>query len=219
VSRRTVLANAVIATVFAGLALFYVDAVRDRILPPMYDEAGSFGRIDPRPGWVDTGIDIRDGRPIGIVASGKVSTPRLVHDTASERNKPHDVGPEGAQMAEARLPDWREVDEYPAFALLGRVDGGRPFLVGRSAEIKMPGRLELKINCLVWDKALAEPPGTVRRRRREGRLTDDERAHLRLIRGFFGYRTWEIGAARPQSPHLPLTAVEITQFYDRAPGK
>lgn len=216
--KKVAAANAVLLLIFAAFVLLYFDRVRERIFPPMFDDARSFGRVDPRPGWVDTGIDIQEGRPIGIIVSGKVSTPRLTHDTGSERNKPRDVGPEGAQVREELIPAWRELDDFPAFALLGRVNGGKPFLVARSTEVALPGRLELKINCPLWDKTFRnEPePGAMEPRRRKGPLTDEEWKHLRGVRGFFAYRTWVLGNPRASQPHLPLTGVEITAKYGDA---
>jgi hypothetical protein len=178
----------------------------------MYDDAGSFSRVDPRPGWIDTGITVQEHRPIGIVVGGRVSTPRLINATASEPNKPYEVGPEGAGVKEVLIPDWREVDAFPAFALLGRVAGGEPFLVGRRANVAMPGRLELKINCPLWDKSVTDDPATVKRRRRNP-LTEKELANLRLIQGFYAYRTWDLATPAPRAPHLPLTAAEITAMY------
>ena len=207
-------ANIVILILFATMVLFYFDEVRERLLPPMYDDASSFSRVEPRPGWTDTGIIVRENRPVAVIASGKISTPRLTHSTASVRNKPFEIGPEGADLREELLPDWREEDDFPAFALLGRVNGGKPFLVGRGLRITTSGRLELKINCLLWDKSILDAPGTSRRRRK-GPLTAQEVTNLRLIRGFFAYRTWELGSQAPQEPHLPGTASEITKIYAR----
>jgi hypothetical protein len=204
--------NAVLAIVFTALVMFYFDSVRERLFPPMYDDAGSFSRVDPRPGWIDTGITVQEHRPIGIVANGRVSTPRLTIATATDPNKPYEVGPEGAGVKEAVIPDWREVDAFPAFALLGRVAGGKPFLVGRRANVTTPGKLELKINCPLWDKSVVDDPGTVNRRRRNP-LTEKELANLRLISGFFAYRTWDLTTQPPRAPHLPISAAEITQMY------
>jgi hypothetical protein len=205
--------NAVIAFAFGVLALLYLDVVRERILPPMYDEASSFSRVDPRPGWTDTGIVIQPNRPVGIVAAGKVSTPRLAHATDGDPNRAYEIGPEGADVPEERIPDWRELDEFPAFALVGRVSGSMPFLIARGATVTTPGRLELKINCPLWDKSVLDDPGTVKRRRRSP-LSQKELDHLRVMRGFFAYRTWEVSTAAPRVPHLPLTAAEITRMYD-----
>jgi hypothetical protein len=204
--------NAVLAIVFTLLVLFYFESVRERLLPPMYDEAASFSRVDPQPGWMDTGIVVEAHRPIGIVASGRVSTPRLINGAGSEPNKPYEVGPDGADVEERRILDWRELDAFRAFALVGRVAGGQPFLVGRRATVTMPGRLELKINCPLWDKSILDDPGTVKRRRRSP-LTGKELANLHLIRGFFAYRTWDLAMPAPRAPHLPLSAAEIAVKY------
>jgi hypothetical protein len=64
----------------------------------------------------------------------------------------------------------------------------------------------------LWDKQIQDNPGTVRLRRRNP-LTARELEHLRLIRGFFAYRTWDVAGSAPRAPRLPLTAAEITQRY------
>lgn len=210
-------ANAIMVLLFAMIVLLQFDTIRDRFFPPMYDDARSFSRVDPQPGWIDTGITITESQPIGIIASGRIATPRLTHTTAGQDNKTYDVGPEGAQIPEDRIPDWREEDNFRAFALLGRVNGGKPFLVGRTKEVAVPGKLELKVNCLLWDKAVRYEPGTIKPRRRRGPLTAGEVTHLRMIRGFFAYRTWQLGTdAPPREPHLPKTAAEISKRYGAA---
>jgi hypothetical protein len=204
--------NVVLVVVFAAMVLVYVEPVRERLMPPLYDDLRSFSRIEPRPGWTDTGIVVRENEPIGIVASGRVSTPRLKRAIAADPDKPFDVGPDGADVPEAQIPDWRELDRFPAFALVGRIDGGKPFLVGRRTVISTAGRLELKINCPLWDKRVLDEPDMVGRRRRSP-LSATELEHLRMIRGFFGYRTWRLGTAEPRAPHLPPTATEIAARY------
>jgi hypothetical protein len=204
--------NAVIGFVFAALMLFYFPTIRERLLPPMYDEKNSFSRVDPRPGWVDTGIVIHEGRPIGIVVSGKVSTPRLTHATPTNAHKLDQIGPDGADVKEELIYAWRELDEFPAFSLVGRVDAGTPFLVGERAKIATPGRLELKINCPLWDKSVPGEPGTAKKRRRSP-LSAKEVESLRSVRGFFAYRTWDLQSSPPRAPHVPLTPADMTQMY------
>ena len=210
-------ANAIIVLVFAMIVLLQFDTIRSRFFPPMYDDPGSFSRVDPQPGWIDTGIAITERQPIGIIVSGRVATPRLTHTTAGKDDKTYNVGPEGAEIREDLIPDWREVDDFRAFALLGRVNGGKPFLVGRTKEVALPGKLELKINCLLWDKAVRYEPGTIQPRRRRGPLTAGEVTHLRMVRGFFAYRTWHLGTdAPPRGPHIPENAAEISRRYGTA---
>jgi hypothetical protein len=204
--------NAIIGFVFVALVLFYFPAIHERLLPPMYDEKSSFSRVDPRPGWLDTGIVIHEGRPIGIIVSGTVSTPRLTHATPTNDHKLDQIGPAGSELKEELIYAWRELDEFPAFALVGRVDGGKPFLVGERAKIAIPGRLELKINCPLWDKSVLDEPGTVKKRRRSP-LSSKELENLRSLRGFFAYRTWDLQSPPPRAPRLPLTASRITQMY------
>lgn len=204
--------NAVIGFVFAALVLFYFPAVHERLLPPMYDEQSTFFRVDPRPGWLDTGIVIADGRPIGIVVSGTVSTPRLTHATPTNAHKLDQIGPAGSEVKEELIYAWRELDQFPAFSLVGRVDAGKPFLVGERAKIVTPGRLELKINCPLWDKSVLDDPGTVKKRRRSP-LTAKELENLRSVRGFFAYRIWDLQSPAPRAPRVPLTAARMTQMY------
>jgi hypothetical protein len=204
--------NVIIGFVFAALVLLYFPTIRERLLPAMYDEKDSFSRIDPRPGWLYTGIVIHEGRPIVIVASGEVSTPRLTRATPTNPHRAVQIRPEGADLKEDLIYAWREIDEFPAFALVGRVDTGKPFLVGERATIATPGRLELKIDCPLWDKSVLDDPGTVKKRRRSP-LSAKELENLRSIRGFFAYRTSDLQSPAPQPPHLPLTADRITQMY------
>src|SRR5262249_16927764 len=145
-------ANVVILLVIAALGLLSIDKIGERLVPPLYDEASSFIRVDPKPGWIATPIVLEQNRPIGIVAGGPVSTPRRKRATRREGERPRQVGPAGANVPEQQIADWREENDFPAFALLGRLDGGAPFLVGAASEVRTPGRLDLKINCPLWDK-------------------------------------------------------------------
>src|SRR5438270_12287711 len=88
-------ANVIILFLIAALALLSIDRVAERLIPAMYDDASSFVRVDPKPGWIGTPIAIDQGRPIGIVASGRVSTPRLTRSTPTGA-RPRQVGPDVA---------------------------------------------------------------------------------------------------------------------------
>jgi hypothetical protein len=209
-------ANIVILLVIAALALLSIDRVAERLVPPLYDEAGSFVRIDPVPGWTATPITIEADRPIGIVASGRVSTPRLTRPTMTGSG-PRQVGPDGANVPEQEIADWREESDFRAFALLGRVDGGAPFLVGTVREVRTPGRLELKINCPLWDKTRTPRSGTIAVPFVKRPLTEQELSNLRRLQGFFAVRTWILGTPPAATPHLPRTAAEISARYDRTP--
>ena len=70
-------ANVVIFLLIAALGVLSIDKVAERFGRMLYDDASSFIRVDPKPGWVATPIIVEQNRPIGIVASGRVSTPRL----------------------------------------------------------------------------------------------------------------------------------------------
>jgi hypothetical protein len=205
-------ANVVILIVIGVLALLSVGRVAERLVPSLYDEPSSFVRVDPRPGWLATSIVIQQDRPIGIVASGRVATPRLM--TASVTgDRPRPIGPRGALVPERQLADWREENDFPAFALLGRVDGGAPFMVGLAGEVRTPGRLELKINCPLWDKTRSPRSGTITAPFLKRPMTEQELANLRLIQGFFAVRTWVLGSPPAAIPHLPRTAADISAHY------
>jgi hypothetical protein len=216
VSRRVWRANVVILLLIAALALLSIDRVAERLIPPLYDDAGSFVRIDPKPGWTATAIVIEPDRPIGIVASGRVSTPRLTHAGVTGR-RPLEIRPAGANVPEQQIADWREVNEFRAFALLGRVDGGAPFLVGGGAEVRTAGQLELKINCPLWDKTRTPRSGTIALPFVKRPLTEQELSNLQLVKGFFAVRTWILGAPPAAAPHLPSTGADISARYDGEP--
>jgi hypothetical protein len=205
-------ANVIILLLIAALALLSIDRVAERLLPPMYDDASSFVRIDPKPGWIATTIAIEPNQPIGIVASGRVSTPRLTRAT-STGHRPRQVGPDGANVPEEQIADWREESVFRAFALLGRVDGGTPFLVGAVGQVRTPGRLELKINCPLWDKTRTPRSGTIALPFVKRPLTEQELSNVGLIEGFFAVRTWILGTRPARTPHLPPSAAEISERY------
>lgn len=212
VSQRIWRANLVILLLTAALALLSLDRVAERLLPPLYDEASSFVRIDPTPGWIATTIVIEPNRPIGIVASGRVSTPRLARATRTG-SRPRQVGPDGANVPEEQIADWREENGFRAFALLGRVEGGAPFLVGAVGEARTPGRLDLKINCPLWDKTRTPRSGTIALPFVKRPLTEQELHNARLIQGFFAVRSWVLGTTPAPAPHVPPTAQEISARY------
>jgi hypothetical protein len=212
--RKISRANLIILLLIAALGLLSIDWIGERLVPPLYDGAGSFIRVDPKPGWIATSIVIEQNRAVGIVASGRVSTPRLKRANST---RPIQVGPRGANVPELQIADWREENDFPAFALLGRVEGGAPFLVGAAAETRTPGRLELKINCPLWDKTRTPRSGTIALPFVKRPLTEQELLNLRLVEGLFAVRTWSLGTPAAQTPHLPPTAAEISARYGGAP--
>src|SRR5262249_34344630 len=147
------------------------------------------------------------------VAGGRVSTPRLKRATRRQGERPRQVGPAGANVPEQQIADWREENDFPAFALLGRLDGGAPFLVGAASEVRTPGRLDLKINCPLWDKTRSPRSGTIAAPFLKRPMTEQEMSNLRLVQGFFAVRTWILGTPPAQTPHLPPTAAEISRRY------
>jgi hypothetical protein len=212
-SRSVRRANVVIFLLIAAFGLLSINRLGEWLGPPLYDEAHSFIRVDPRPGWIATPIVVEQNRPIGIVAGGRVATPRLKRATSRQGAQPRQVGPAGANVPEQQIADWREEDNFPAFALLGRVDGNAPFLVGAAVEVRAPGRLELKINCPLWDKTRRPRSGTIAAPFLKRPLTEQEVTNSRLVEGFFAVRTWVLGTPPALTPHLPPTAAEISTRY------
>jgi hypothetical protein len=86
--------------------------------------------------WSDTGIEVRRGQEIYLVASGKVRWGRDRSDgPAGERGSP-------------RNPN-RPIPDRPGAALIGRIDEGDPFFLGddRGAiRVRDSGRLFLGLN-------------------------------------------------------------------------
>src|SRR5262245_11433272 len=94
-------ANVVILLLIAALGLLSIDWIGERLVPPLYDAADSFIRVDPKPGWIATSIVIEQNRPVGIVSSGRVATPRLKRLNSTWR--PLQVPPDGAAVPELKI--------------------------------------------------------------------------------------------------------------------
>lgn len=101
--------------------------------------------------WTDTGFDVVAGRPITIVARGRIQIGKL--EKTVERTE-RDVGPEGTffysdtiQGRPFPLPA-AGAGPAPCFCLIGRIGHGAPFFVGaeRSFTAEQTGRLWLGIN-------------------------------------------------------------------------
>ena len=103
-------------------------------------------------GWTDTGIEVTEGEPISITASGRVVVRQsdrwgqkfeatvnpegtfLVHDGIQDQNFPLPSGNHGPA---------------PCFCLIGRIgENGKPFFVGKSKSwpASTNGRLQLAVN-------------------------------------------------------------------------
>jgi hypothetical protein len=87
--------------------------------------------------WTDTGIDVQAGDMLSFSPSGEVRWGRGGGDTAS------------ADGSSASLRDSYPVRGAPVGALIGRVGGSAPFMIGsNTGAIRMPtsGRLLLSVN-------------------------------------------------------------------------
>lgn len=101
--------------------------------------------------WVDTGIDIKAGEPLTIVAKGRVAITKL---RAMSGDTEHEVGPAGTFFYDDRLtPQTFPLPAAgngpaPCFCLIGRIGHGPVFFVGaeRSSIAEQSGRLWLGIN-------------------------------------------------------------------------
>jgi len=101
--------------------------------------------------WVDTGIDVKAGEPLTIVAKGRVAITKL---RAMSGDVEHEVGPAGTFFYDDRLtPQTFPLPAAgngpaPCFCLIGRIGHGPAFFVGseRSSVAEQTGRLWLGIN-------------------------------------------------------------------------
>jgi hypothetical protein len=86
--------------------------------------------------WNDTGVDVRSGREVYFVASGRVRWgPDRQHGPAGEGRNHYNAN--------------RPIPGRPGGALIGRIGGGDPFFIGdERGPIRMPdsGRLMLGVN-------------------------------------------------------------------------
>ena len=101
---------------------------------------GTSGRmvvVDGSRGWVDTGIEVRQGDRISIDASGSVTL---------SNNGPDVADPSGSRTG--RRAESAPLRNDPAGALIARIDNGAPVLVGnrRTFTANGSGRLYLSVN-------------------------------------------------------------------------
>jgi hypothetical protein len=87
--------------------------------------------------WVATGLTVRRGERIGVVAQGEIQLSPDANDKAA---------PAGA-MSQRRAPGSPLSNEF-AGALIARIGNGQPFAIGNQAQVTMPesGPLYLGIN-------------------------------------------------------------------------
>ncbi|MBC7818005.1 MAG: alkaline phosphatase family protein [Planctomycetaceae bacterium] len=103
-------------------------------------------------GWVDTGLEVIDGEPLSITASGRV----VVRQSDRWGQKfEATVSPEGTFMVHDGIQDQRfplpsgSQGPAPCFCLMGRIgENGKPFFVGKSKswQAANSGRLQLAVN-------------------------------------------------------------------------
>ena len=86
--------------------------------------------------WIETDINVRDGETLNFRVSGEVE---YAPNTR--------VNPAGAARRTPGGPDV-PIPNAPAGALVGRIDNGQPFLIGRNTSVRMPanGTLFLGVN-------------------------------------------------------------------------
>lgn len=86
--------------------------------------------------WVDTGLTVDQGEPVGFSTRGTVSL----------RGDGYEAGPAG--VGDGHRSRRSQVPDVPVGALVGRIDNGRPFAIGDQRSVNMPdsGRLYLAVN-------------------------------------------------------------------------
>lgn len=237
-SRSLAAANVVILILLGIIALLYFDKLRTSLMPPTYDDAYSFRRIDVTLGWVDTGLVIKKSQPIGILTSGVISTDWVSHDAKRDVRPNFYIYPDGLAMREDLVPGCRIEPDFPPYALLGRVAGGKPFFIGHYREIAIPGKFEVLINILFWgkrnDQTCKHPPRLETREVYSSmydkyfttdwngailwdNVEEDISSSLNRTYGFFAYRIWNLIDEIPLYPFLPPTAGELEKLYGSHP--
>ncbi|MFM9961252.1 MAG: alkaline phosphatase family protein [Planctomycetaceae bacterium] len=103
-------------------------------------------------GWVDSGVDVVDGEPLSITASGRVVVRQS--DRWGQKFEAA-VSPEGTFLVHDGIQDQAfplpsgSHGPAPCFCLMGRIgDSGQPFFIGKakSWQASGSGRLQLAIN-------------------------------------------------------------------------
>ena len=86
--------------------------------------------------WIETDITVQGGQNVDVRVSGEIEYAPNVRVTAA-----------GAQRRTPGGPDV-PIPNAPAGALIGRIDNGQPFVIGRNTSVRMPegGTLFLGIN-------------------------------------------------------------------------
>jgi Ca2+-binding EF-hand superfamily protein len=116
---------------------------------------GTSGRaivVEAARGWIDTGIQVRQGDQISIDASGTVTLSTNGSDIAE---------PSGSRTG--RRANSAPLPNDPAGALIARIDNGAPMLVGTRRTLTAPnaGRLYLSVNDDFFQDNVGEYRATV----------------------------------------------------------
>ncbi len=116
------------------------------------ETSGTVVTIPGSVGWVDTDVEVLDGQPLSITASGRV----VVRQSDRWGQKfEATVSPEGTFMVHDGIQDQRfplpsgSQGPAPCFCLMGRIgENGKPFFVGKSKswQAANSGRLQLAVN-------------------------------------------------------------------------
>lgn len=105
--------------------------------------------------WTETDVIVREGETLTLRVDGEIAF------APNERATAAGVG-RGTRGGDTPLPS------APAGALIGRIDDGQPFLIGRQTSVRMPanGRLSLGINDDIVDDNSGEFQVIIAGRRR-----------------------------------------------------
>ena len=117
------------------------------LTPPLWTQTRELD-LQPANGWVDTGVDLKQGDSIRVSATGQ-----LQYSDARQAN-----GPEGLPRGFMDLVRILPLNQAGRGTLVGRIgtsDAARPFLIGKeySGQAWIAGRLYLAINQTSMDSA------------------------------------------------------------------
>ena len=116
------------------------------------ESSGTAVTVPGTVGWVDTGLQVVDGEPLSITASGRVVVRQS--DRFGQKFEAT-VSPEGTFMVHDGIQDQQfplpsgSHGPAPCFCLMGRIgENGKPFFVGKSKswQASNSGRLQLAVN-------------------------------------------------------------------------
>jgi arylsulfatase A-like enzyme len=116
------------------------------------ESSGTVVTVPGSVGWVDAGVEVHEGEPLSITASGRV----VVRQSDRWGQKfEATVSPEGTFLVHDGIQDQHfplpsgNHGPAPCFCLMGRIgDDGKPFFIGKSKswQANKSGRLQLAVN-------------------------------------------------------------------------